>query len=936
MPSVNENELEILEFWKKDKTFQKSLKGKKKEYIFYDGPPFATGLPHYGHLLASTIKDAIPRFWTMKGYNVRRVWGWDCHGLPIESLAEKNLGFKDKKQIEEMGVKEFCDYCESMVLKYTGEWKKTIERVGRWVEFDNSYKTMDNSYMESIWWAFKEIWKKGLIYEGRKVLLYCPHCETPLSNAEIAMDNSYKDVIEDSVFVKFKTDKNRFFLAWTTTPWTLIGNIALAVKTDADYVIVKENENEYILAKEKVNELKGEHKIIKNMKGKDLEGMKYEPLYNVKHDKKGYYVISDKEGVNTEDGSGIVHLAIYGEFDYAMIQKHNLPFIEHIGSDGKLKDGPEEWKGEWFKKLDAKVIRDLENRGLMYKSNRTTHSYPFCYRCDTPLFYSPLPSWFINIQKVKKKMLNENDKINWYPSHLKDGRFKNIVENAPDWNISRNRYWASVIPIWKCSCGEMKVIGSIDELKKNAISLPKKIDLHKGSMDSVYLKCTCGEKMKRVPEVLDCWFESGAMPFAQVNYPFENKKWFENNFPGDFVAEYIAQTRTWFYYMLAISVMLFEKAPFKNVVTTGTILAFDGEKMSKSKGNFPDPINIIEKYGADALRFYLLSGNLMNAEDIRFSEKNVEDVYKKIILILNNVKQFYSMSDVKRKDKSNSKNVLDKWIISRLNETGLIVSENLEKYNTPEACKYISSFISDLSNWYVRRSRERFTSDNGEAKSVLYEVLINFSKIISPFMPFISESIFQEVSGGSKSVHLQDWPEFSKKKIDEEVLKMMNLTRDVVSLTLKERDSAKIPVRQVLGSLEIEGAELSDEYKSLIMEEVNIKKVIFKKGKVMKVLLDTKITPELESEGMAREFVRNIQSQRKNLGLKKEEKIILKIKCSENMQRIIKENLEVISEKINSVKIIFIDDISDKKVFVFTIKDENITSLVCNLEGKAK
>ncbi len=584
MASTNESELEILEFWKRNKVFEKSLKGKKKSYVFYDGPPFATGLPHYGHLLASTIKDTIPRFWTMKGYKVERVWGWDCHGLPIENIVEKKLGFKNKKDIEGMGVEKFCEECEKTVTHYVHDWESFIERLGRWVDFDNSYKTMDLDYMESIWWAFKEIWNKGLIYEGRKVLMYCPRCETPLSNAEIAMDNSYREVTEPSIIAKFKiTGKKEYLLAWTTTPWTLIGNVALAVKSEAEYVKVKNNNEIYILVSDRLSELNGEYKILESFKGKSLFGLHYEPLYELSSEKKAYQVIDDSEGVTTTDGTGIVHMAAYGEFDYSMIKKFDLPLIEHVGPDGKLRQGPKEWIGKWFKNLDKEVISELSKRNLTYKVQNNKHSYPFCCRCETPLFYSPLPSYFINIQKVKEKILKNNEKINWYPDHLKEGRFKNNILNAPDWNISRNRYWASAIPIWKCSCGEIKVIGSIQELKENALNFPKKIDLHKPTMDKVKLKCKCGKDMVRTPEVLDCWFESGAMSFAQVHYPFENKKWFDENFPGDFVAEYIAQTRTWFYYMLALSTILFNKEPFKNVVTTGTILARDGEKMSKSK-----------------------------------------------------------------------------------------------------------------------------------------------------------------------------------------------------------------------------------------------------------------------------------------------------------------------------------------------------------------
>ena len=924
MASTNEIELEILEFWRKDKTFEKSLKNKKKQYVFYDGPPFATGLPHYGHILPSTIKDTIPRFWTMRGYKVERVWGWDCHGLPIENIVEKKLGFKSKKDIETMGVDKFCNECESTVLGYVKEWKGTIERLGRWVEFDKSYKTMDVNYMESVWWAFKEIWKKGLIYEGRRVLMYCPRCETPLANAEIAMDNSYKEVTEQSVIAKFKIkNKNEYFLAWTTTPWTLIGNVALAVKSDAQYVKVRNNNEVYILVAERVSELTGDHTVLETFKGRDLAKIEYEPLYSIETKKKAHYIIDDNEGVTTTDGTGIVHMAAYGEFDYSMIKKYDLPLIEHIGPDGKLKEGPKEWIGAWFKKLDKEIIADLTKRNLLYKSQAYTHSYPFCYRCATPLFYLPLPSWFINIQKIKKEILKNNQKINWYPEHLKDGRFKNNILAAPDWNISRNRYWASVIPIWKCSCGEMKVIGSIEELRKEAINFPKKIDLHKPTMDKVKLKCDCGKEMSRVPEVLDCWFESGAMPFAQVHYPFEKKEWFNDNFPGDFITEYIAQTRTWFYYMLCVSTLIFNKNSFKNVLTTGTILASDGEKMSKSKGNSPDPLIIINKYGADSLRFYLLSTPVMVAEDLNFSDKGVEEVHKKIILILQNTLNFYSMNSNGKFSSSKKYTVLDQWILSRTAQLGLNVTESLECYDTMNTAKEISKFVEDLSTWYIRRSRDRFNDGDDEmARTVLKKVLHDFSLIAAPMLPFITEKIYQTINSKEKSVHLDEWPKYSKKDINEKLLDEMVNIREIVSQSLKLRDLNKIPVRQPLASITIPGNSFDEEHCKIIAEEVNVKEIIFDK-KAKEVSLDTTITPELEAEGYAREIARKIQSERKNRDMKKEERITLELHVSDRLKKLLGAHIEFILKRVGTTKIDFSDDKNKKWIF-FAVKGENI------------
>lgn len=926
MSNVNEIELDILKFWAKDKTFEKSLKGKKKSYIFYDGPPFATGLPHYGHLLASTIKDTIPRYWTMKGHKVERVWGWDCHGLPIENIVEKKLGFKSKKDIEALGIDKFCNECENSVMKFVHDWKGFVERLGRWVDFDNSYKTMDVNYMESVWWAFKEIYDKGLIYEGRKVLMYCPRCETPLANAEIAMDNSYKDVTEQSAIVKFKLKgKNEYFLAWTTTPWTLIGNVALAVKTDAQYVKVRNNNENYILVAERLNELNGDHKVLETFKGKDLKGIEYEPLYTIENKKKGHYVIDDNENITVTDGTGIVHMAAYGEFDYSMIKKHDLPLIEHIGLDGKLNLGPSEWKGLWFKAVDKEVIKDLEKRNLLYKAQSHRHSYPFCYRCETPLFYAPLPSMFIDIQKIKKDLLKNNEKINWFPEHLKEGRFKNNILNAPDWNISRNRYWASVIPIWKCSsCPELKVIGSIDELKKHAINFPKKIDLHKPTMDKVKLKCKCGGEMTRVPEVLDCWFESGLMPFAQAHYPFEKKEWFNKNFPGDFVAEYIAQTRTWFYYMLCASTMLFNKNPFKNVVTTGNILAADGQKMSKSKNNYPDPSILISKYGADALRFYLLSSPIMSAEDLKFSERGVEEVHKKVILILLNTLNFYIMNSKGKEVMPKKLSSLDEWIMSKVAQLSMSVTESLDNYDTMTSAKEITKFVDDLSTWYVRRSRERFNesdNDSQNARAVLKKVLLETAKIIAPMLPFISEKIYREI-GEKESVHLQDWPEYSKKEINVKAIEEMARAREIVSHALKIRDLNKIAIRQPLSVLTVAGENLSEELANIIAEEVNIKQVKFDK-KAKETNLDLKITPELEAEGFAREISRKIQSVRKDRMMKKEERITLELQLSDKLKKNLAPFVDFIAKRVGASKIHFSDGKS-KKIEIFKIKDEDV------------
>src|SRR3989344_3061269 len=527
-----EREETISTFWEKNKIFEKSVeqRPKNKQYVFYDGPPFATGTPHYGHILGLTSKDLFPRYWTMKGYRVERRWGWDCHGLPIENIAEKELRIKEKKNIEEMGIAKFNEFCRSKVLDFASEWKKTVRRMGKWIEFDNSYKTMDNNYMESVWHIFKKLYDEKYIYEGKKILLYCPRCETPLAASEIAMDNSYKEVTEKSAIAKFKLkkEKDTYLLAWTTTAWTLLGNVALAINENLVYVKIKVGNEKYIIAKDRLVEIEQKYDIIDEFKGKKLLGLEYEPLYHIPSDKKGHYIINGGDQVTSSEGTGVVHMAIYGEFDYEMIKKYDLPIIQHLDKQGKVISGHQDFIGLYFKKADGEVLKDLENRNLLYASKNYQHSYPFCYRCDTPLFYNAVDSWFVSIQKIKKELLKKNKEINWYPGYIKEGRFKNILETAPDWSISRNRFWATSIPVWKCKCGNIKVIGSVEELRKNAIGkLPKGIDLHKHIVDKIHLKCDkCKNIMDRIPEVMDCWFESGSMPYAAKHYPFENKEWF--------------------------------------------------------------------------------------------------------------------------------------------------------------------------------------------------------------------------------------------------------------------------------------------------------------------------------------------------------------------------------------------------------------------------
>ena len=1095
MPEKSEaakREEKILAFWEREHIFEKSLEKKspKGEFVFYDGPPFATGLPHSGSLLSSVSKDLIPRYKTMRGYFVRRRWGWDTHGLPIESLVEKKLGLKNKKEILALGIEKFNETARAMVLEYVHDWKRYIERVGRWVDFDNAYKTMDNSYIESVWWALKEIHKKGRLYEGKKVLMYCPHCETPLAKAEIAMDNTYKDITEEAATVKFKIKnpekyhlpENTFLLAWTTTPWTLPGNVALAVGKDIEYQITEENGMHFVRAG-------------KGMKGSDLVGIEYEPLYEIEkvknYEGKKWQVFAGNF-VTTEEGTGIVHIApSYGEDDFNLGKRENLPMIQLLNPNATYNDDtPAFLRGEYIRKANQKIIEDLESRKLLFVKEAHTHSYPHCYRCGTPLIYNAVSSWFIDIQSVKAKMISENEKIDWIPKHLKEGRFKHNLETAPDWTISRNRFWASPLPIWKDKSGNVTVIGSLEELKKHtkksgnkyflmrhgeaennvrkvfnangrtengltekgkdqtaasakqlvakgitkiysspllrtretaetvaqAIGISKEkiifderlreldvgkfdgtsaidefsalraehnitdpipggesyldairrfgsflyeienelrdkrvlivshgiafksleaivkgwekkeawenilvtegkaekgefrefdfvplphnrdyeLDYHLPYIDRIQLEDEKGEPLTRIPEVVDCWVESGSMPFAEYHYPFENQKEFEKRTPSDFVSEYIGQTRAWFYYLHAIGVEVFDRLAFRHVITTGNILAADGAKFSKSKGNFTDPYELFDRYGADAFRYYLMSSVLMQAEDLAFRDEDVKDAHARVVNMLRNILAFYSLyKDDAGSANDTSENILDRWILARLRELIMTMTEAFDRYDVPRATRPMREFIDDFSTWYVRRSRDRVKGedikDKNDALVTMRYVLREFSKVIAPVMPFIAEEIFQEVreSSDAESVHLADWPEVKNgwtKKMQNALLSIthaqsraadalliaeMARVRELASHALQQRQNEKIKVRQPLAKLSVPD-ELSLELSKILAEEVNVKQVLqintADNLKINDVVLDTTLTLELIKEGDEREMVRAVAEARKAEG----------------------------------------------------------------------
>ncbi len=941
MVNIKETEEKILDFWKKNKTFEKSLENTKKgkPYIFYDGPPFATGLPHYGHLLASILKDVFPRFFTMKGRYVKRNWGWDCHGLPVEHIVEKKLGLNSKDEIEKMGVEKFNNSCRSQVLTYVKDWKKYIDKIGRWVDFENGYKTMDKNYIESVWWAFKQLYEKGYLYEGEKILMYCPRCSTPLAKSEIAMDNSYKNVKDLTVVVKLKLiDEEAYALAWTTTPWTLISNLALAVNPKLIYVYVKDNldKNTYILAKDLLKNFyksEKEYKILKEVKGKELEGKKYTPLYNYFSNTPNAFKFILGDFVTANDGTGIVHIApAFGEDDNFVCRKYKIPMVQPVNETGHFTKEVKDYVGKYIHDVNEEIVADLKKSGKAIMSKKMEHEYPFCYRCDTKLMYRALPAWFVDIQKIKDKLLKLNSKINWIPDFLKDGRMKHNISTAPDWNITRNRYWATAIPIWKSKSGKIKVLGSIEELKKYAKKLPKgEIDLHKDYLDKVKLNVN-EEEYTRIPEVLDCWFESGAMTFAQFHYPFENKEFFDKNFPAQFVVEYLAQTRTWFYYMMILSAILFDKIPFENVLTTGTILAEDGKKMSKSLKNYPDPLEIIKKYGADSLRFYLMNPALLNADNFNFSEKGMEETYRKVLALLYNVSNFYNLN--KEEDDLNYKkstNLMDKWIISKTEHLVKIVGENLEAYKVDKACIEIKQYLDELSTWYVRNSRERFNNGDVGARKTLRYVLEKIIRIFAPIIPFATEKIYQDLNGKDKSVHLENWPLFEEKLIDFSLIKEMEVIREIVSKGLKQRDQENISLKWPLKNVSLDvNFDLRKELKEIIKSQLNVKEVKLNKSKNenISIKLDTKLNPELEAEGYAREVSRKVQAFRKDIGLEKKDKIKLYISCEKNFENILLSQKSFIKERTNSSKMNFV---SDDKIDKFKNK---VSFKIKNKRGK--
>ena len=888
-PVFDSLELLVQAYWKENNTFQVSInqRQKTKQYVFYDGPPFATGMPHYGHLLGSTSKDVIARYWTMKGYRVERVWGWDCHGLPIENMIEQKLEITGgKKEIEARGIDTFNEACRSEVLRLDQEWEKIISRLGRWVDFEHSYKTMDCNYMESVWWGFAQLNKKGLIYQGKRVILYCSRCATPLSNFEIAMDNSYETITDSATTYKYPIvgqDKT-YILAWSTTPWNKIVTPALAVHPDLEYVQISQNKEHYILARSTLAILNDQpYEIEKCFLGKEITAFQFKPHYdfypNRSNNEKFGVIVADSF-VTAEEGTGVVTLAVYGEDDFRVMKAENVQMAEHVDDEGKIRAEVTPWSGLSIAEVNPLVNQDLLARNLLYADRPHTHSVPVCYRCSTRLYYAPVPAWFINVQQLKPKLLSENQKMNWYPEHLKDGRFAKGLENAPDWNISRSRYWGTPMPVWQSLTGEQRIIGSIAELQEWAVdpeSVANLTDLHRHYVDKIEVWVNNDKTIRgqRIPEVFDCWIESGSMPYASRHYPFENKELFEATYPAQFVSEYIAQTRAWFYTMHVLSVGIFDKMAVENTLTTGTILAADGSKMSKSKKNFPDPMEVIHKYGVDSLRLYLMSSSVMKGENSNFNEKEVSDIRKRVFLIWWNVLSFYRLYAQPAPNDAviiKADHIVDRWILSRTNSLIQTVTVYLDAYDVVRASRACIEFVNELSTWYIRQSRNRFRAESSRQKSsqVLHFVLLRLSQLAAPFTPFFSELVYQNIVTAEQSIHLTNWPTVNLNEINTELEKDMALVQKICEKAHASRKEKGLKVRQPLAQLTVHSTAtgLNPELIEILKQELNIKSVVWTKGKEeAEIDLDTKLTPELLAEGQAREIMRTIQGLRKEAGL---------------------------------------------------------------------
>lgn len=930
-------ERDTISYWKKNKTFEKSISSRSAEntFVFYDGPPFLTGTPHHGHLLISSVKDAVARYWTMKGKRVERRWGWDCHGLPAEVFVENALGIKNKKEIgTKISIEDYVKACRDAMVKTGTQWEDAIERIGRWVEFEGAYKTMDAEFMESVWWAFKELYETGKIYDGEKILVYCTKDATPISKSEVAMENSYKKVTDPSVYVFFELeDTDTSLLAWTTTPWTLPANVAVAVHSDLEYILIEHNGKKFYIATDAIERVMTDekhqplvYKTIKTVAGKDLVGKKYHPLFE-NRGPSAHHVLS-AEFVTANEGTGIVHEApAYGEDDYELCKSNNVPIISIVDENGHYTEG--RWIEQNIWDVNKEIAKTLVSEGRALKVEYIDHDYPHCHRCGNKLMYRAHPSWFMDIQGQKQDMLKANQTTEWVPKVLQTGRFANIIEAAPDWNLSRDRYWATPIPVWMGARPDgtevLKVIGSYEELYE--LSGVKQDDYHLPNVMNIEFEVD-GVTLKHIGKVIDCWFESGSMPFAQFHYPFENKQKFEDSFPADFIVEAIDQTRGWFYSLTAVNVGLFGKSPFRNLICTGFINAAGGKKMSKKLKNYTDPLELMNSYSADSFRFLLLTSPLVNGEDFTLNDKDVADVARKLNMIWNMYDFFTLYAEVDAWDwdgnvsdpSQHLTNPLDLWIVSRVHQVSAEVDKCMAVYDMQGALKPIMPFIDDASNWYVRRSRKRFwKSDSDEDKKdayrTLHYVLVQLSMIMAPFTPFMSEELYRNLTKG-ESVHLLDWPNHTT--VDKDIVEQMATLRKLISAGLEHRAKLGIKTRQPLASANIVWSQhFSDELLEIAKDELNVKVVEQEKrtGSEQSITLDTNITSVLKREGLMREIIRQVQSARKKAELNIEDRIHLKFATSsKEISQTIEEFTDLIAQETLASDLVQTSE-SDKSVY---------------------